>query len=97
MTREAERLFKDAADISRALARHYRDPVAATIDRDAAADHEQAKKRGERLDLLADWIAAESCLMNGRPTRADVYNAALKVLADSLYGNQAIDMPKRRV
>lgn len=91
---DTKELFEGAATTARNHARRIpRDEIDAERD----ADHAQAKARGDRLRDIADWIAAESCMQNGRPLRADVFNAAVKVLAHALYGNVAVDMPARRV
>lgn len=97
MNFDAKELFDQTAQTARDHARRgLPDYVVAMVDAETKADHEQAKARGERLHRLADWITAEAFMLRHPPLQRDVYNAALKVLADSLYGNVAIDMPARR-
>lgn len=94
---DTKELFESVATTARLQARRVpRDYVAAMVDADAAVDHEAAKQRGHRINDMADHIASNACLMNGRPTREQIKAAAIEVLAASLYGNVAIDMPRLR-
>jgi len=72
----------------------HEDPVERLLADDAAADHAQAKTRGERVRDLADAIAVE---LHGRgmlhASRRDTRAAIFHILADDLYGNAAIDIP----
>jgi hypothetical protein len=74
---------------------HYEfgDPVHEQFARDERTDHHRATARGQRLVRLADHLVAAlqaSCTVtNVAAARAEIFH----VLADNLYGDDAIDTP----
>lgn len=94
---DTKELFESVAQTARMQARRIpRDYVAASVDAERDADHVEARRRGQRLADIADHIAANACLLNGRPTREDIKAAAIEVLAGWLYQGVAVDMPRLR-
>jgi hypothetical protein len=72
----------------------YGDPVAEQVDRAEQTDHYRATARGRRILLLADSLVDR---LIGRgllvPGAADARRELFHALADTLYGNAAIDLP----
>jgi hypothetical protein len=74
---------------------HYEfgDPVLEALARDEHTDHHRARARGQRLlgiaDSLVSVLEATGRLDDPDAARGDIFH----VLADALYGNDAIDIP----
>lgn len=69
------------------------DPVEAVITAETKADHSKAKQRGERVAALA-WCIASELDANGmlRGSAADARVQIQRIVAEDLYGNQAVDL-----
>jgi hypothetical protein len=71
----------------------FGDPVLEALARDEHTDHHRARARGQRLlgiaDSLVSVLVATGRLDDPDAARGDIFH----VLADALYGVQAIDVP----
>lgn len=63
---------------------------------ETARDHERAKARGERVEQLTDSVLSHFIAVGVTVDRAAVRVGLFHVLADALYGNSAIDIPRGR-
>lgn len=73
------------------------DPLETLLADEATADHAHAKRRGERVQLLAESLASTlhaRGLLRG--SKDDAVVELFGPLADDLYGNAAIDTPTLR-
>jgi len=74
------------------------DPIDAWLDAEKAADHAQAKHRGERVLALADALIEALEIHGLMPIghRSDARVALFGTLADDIYGLKAVDVPPLR-
>lgn len=74
------------------------DPLDVMPAEETAADHAQARARGERIERVADaavnFMIAEGRLPAGLAD--DMRVAVFRAVADDFYGNVAIDVPNLR-
>jgi len=74
----------------------FGDPVHSAIVQDEARDHAWAKRRGEQAlaiaDAILDRLVSRALVTGAVDVRVEIFSA----VADTLYGDVAIDVPTLR-